>query len=98
RKIAGSARWPVADLLILVALVLTIAGTLSIARWLERGTSSPIAHLGGVAALIGGAIAVASIAIEMYAFKQEARAFVGNTGPDQVGAFWATNAVDRINT
>jgi len=98
RRTAASERFRIADLLILVALLLVIAGFVAVARGLSRGRGATLARMGGDAALVGGAIAIASIALDMYGLKQAAETFAKAAPADRVGAFWATNAVDRINT
>jgi hypothetical protein len=90
-RIAVSDRFRIADFLIIIALLLTMAGFVAVARALSGGRGAMLARLGADAALVGGAIAIASIALDLYAFKQAAPA-------DRVGAFWATNAIDKINT
>lgn len=98
RRIAGSDRFWIADVLITLALLLTIAGFVAVARALSGGRGATLARFGGDAALVGGAIAIGSVALDMYGLKQAAKNFARAARADQVGAFWATNAIDRINT
>jgi hypothetical protein len=98
RNIADSDTWRIADAILVVALVLTIAGTVAIARSLEGGHDGGLARYGSMAAVLGGAIAIAQIGIETFAFKQAAVVVQHAQPQDIVGAFWATNAIDKLNT
>lgn len=98
RKIANSDRYRISDVIILLALMLTVAGIVAVSRSLGSGRGGALAQYGRVAALVGGSIAVAEIGLETYGFKQAAATFATARPGDQVGSFWATNAVDHINT
>jgi Domain of unknown function (DUF4386) len=98
RRIAGSGRFQAADLLIFVALLMTVVGFVAVAQALSAERGQGLARLGGHAALVGGAIAIASISLDLYALKQSAEIFASAAANDRAGAFWATNAIDHINT
>jgi hypothetical protein len=97
-RIAGSDLYQVADVVIIAALLLTVAAFVAVARASSSGRGATLARLGSDAAIIGGAIAIASISLDMYALKQSAENFANAAAADRVGAFWATNAIDNINT
>lgn len=93
RKVADSDMYTVANLIIIVALILTAAGFVAIASTFT-GT---LAQYGGMAAGVGAAIALAQTGIETFGVKQAALAMSTASDADRSGAFWATNAADRIN-
>jgi hypothetical protein len=96
--VAASDRFVVADLVILAAVLLVTAGLVAIARSEGSAAGHDLAHYGRLAALLGGAVALAQIGLETYGFRQSAEAFAdAPEGANQVGAFWATNAVDHVN-
>src|SRR4051794_39780400 len=74
-----------------VGAIIAVAGNLLHPR-------QATARFARVAVAVGAAIALAQLAVETFAFKQAARAFVAAEQVDQVGAFWAANAIDKINT
>lgn len=97
RQVAVSDRFLVADLLILLALFLFVAGLAAVARSLGHGPGSTAAWYARIAVLVGGTMAIAQTALELAAFKPAAENFASIDDQNQVGAFWATNAIDRIN-
>ena len=98
RKVADSGVWKADHLILVVALVLTVAGTVAIARSLHDGAGDTLARYGLLATVVGGAIALANIGLDGYAYRVAAENFAAANSQDQVGAFWATNAVDHIST
>jgi hypothetical protein len=98
RNIADSGVWKADHLLLVVALVLTVAGTVAIARSLHDGAGDTLARYGLLATVVGGAIALANISVDGYAARIAAENFAGASAQDQVGAFWASNAIDHIST
>jgi uncharacterized protein DUF4386 len=98
RKIADSGIWRTADLILVVAILLTAAGFVAIAHSVEGGGSDALARYGRLAAIVGGAVAVAELGIDTFALKVQAEVFAGAARQDVVGSFWATNAVDHLNT
>jgi uncharacterized membrane protein YidH (DUF202 family) len=98
RKIAHSDRFAIAGLIILVAVVLVSAAFVGLSRRSPSTRTAELAQYARVAAVIGGALAVLQTAVELYAYRQEARAFDAAHPPNVVSAFWATNALDRINS
>jgi hypothetical protein len=95
RKIAVSDRYVVSDYILIVALILVTGGFVAVAR---RSGDSPWAEYGRLAALVGGAIAIAEIGLEMFAFKHQTEVFARATPEDLNGSFWAANALDHVNT
>ncbi len=99
RRIATNNAWVPADLLILAALVLSVAGIVAVARSLRGGgANESLADWARLGAVAGGAIAIAQTGVDAFALRQAARAFAGAADPDVVGAFWATNAIDKLST
>ena len=97
-KIADNGVWKADHLILVVALVLTVGGTIAIARSLHDGPGDTYARYGLLATAVGGAIALANIGIDGYSARIAAENFVGANAQDQVGAFWAANAIDHIST
>ena len=98
-KIAGSeACFPHCRLVLIPALILVVAGMVAIARSLHSGRGSVLSDYGRLAAIVGGTIAIAQLGVETYAFRQQAVIFVGADSAGQRGAFWATRAIDHLNT
>ena len=98
RSIAASDRFRVADFILLAALILLIAGMTTFSRSLRAGRGAAFSEYGRLATLVGGTIAIAQFGVETYGLKQQAAAFAGAGDTDLQGAFWATNAVERLNT
>jgi len=98
RRMAGSKLLISADLVLLVALALVVAGAVAIAASLEEGRSSGLARLGRLAATVGGAIAIGELGVETFGLIQSAKIFASAPRIDEAGAFWATSAVDHLNT
>jgi hypothetical protein len=94
QRIAGSGWYLASDLLVLVAILLLIAGLAD----LSTRMSGSLAAYGRLAVIVGGTIAVSEITIDLSGLRQHARTFVAATPSDHVGAFWATNAIDGINS
>ena len=97
RRMAASGVWRVSGIVILVALVLLIAGLSSVATSIEASRWGVLARYGRMAAMVGGAIALVANSLDMFAFKEEALNFAHAAAPDRNAAFWATNAIDKIN-
>ena len=98
RSIASSDRFRIADFVLVAALILLVAGTTTFARSLHSDGGVVLSEYGRLATLVGGTIAIAQFGVETYGLKQQAAAFAGAEAADMQGAFWATNAVDRLNT
>lgn len=98
RRMAGSKLLISADLVLLVALALVVAGVVAIAASLEEDRSGGLARLGRLAATVGGAIALAELGVETFGLIQSAKIFASAPRIDEAGAFWATSAVDHLNT
>jgi hypothetical protein len=96
--IADSGIWVADHLVLVVALILTIAGVVAIARSLEGGDGDTLARYGSLATVIGGAVALAQASLDGYAMRAAAEAFVHASDQDRVGAFWAANAIDKLGT
>ena len=93
-----SDRLLLADLVLIVATLLIAAGLLETARLLSLSRPTLAARLGAVVVASGGAIAIVQYVVEGYALRQAAHIFAISDFRNRVGAFWATSAVDRINT
>jgi hypothetical protein len=87
-----------ADLLLILATLLITAGLLELARALSRRHASALARIGGAAVAIGGGIAVVQYVVEAYGLRQGAHLFAIVDYRNQMGAFWATSAVDWVNS
>lgn len=98
RELADSGIWKVDHLLLVVALLLTTAGTVAIARSLEGRDGDALAQYGRIATVVGGAISLAAIGLDAYAYRVAAENFVGAIPQDQVASFWAVNAIDHVST
>src|SRR3954470_11925309 len=96
RKLADSGLWRVADGLVLLAIVLVIAGAAAVAVSIEASRWGVLARYGRMAAVVGGAIALAATSLDMFAFKEEALNFATANDQDRNAAFWATNAIDKV--
>lgn len=95
RQIAGSSAFAVADVILLFALMILVAGLTGLVSDVRESSSS--ARLGYLAALGGGVIAVAQTGVELYGYRQQAKVFVDIVGARQDGAYWATGAIDGMN-
>jgi hypothetical protein len=96
RHIANSTRWAASDVIILLALLLVTAAFVGIARTITNGQSE-LGNYGRMTSLVGGAIALTNVGIELYAYRQQAKAFSGANATNIVSAFWATNALDHVS-
>ena len=98
RNIADSGIWKLDHLILVVALILTTAGSVAIARSLHGGADDALARYGLLATVVGGAIALTNIALDSYAYRTAAENFAEAIPQDRIGAFWAANAIDHIST
>jgi len=96
RKIAHSDRYAIAAVVILVALLLVTAAFVGISRR-ERARPDDLLEYARVAAIVGGAIALVQIGVELYGYRQAARSFASANTDNVVPAFWATNALDHTS-
>lgn len=97
RHIANSTRFEVAGVIVLFALLIVTGAFVGIARAYANGYQhSEASNYGRLASVVGGAIAMAYGGIELYAYRQQARAFDGANSTNVVSAFWATNALDHL--
>ena len=98
RKIADSGRFTVSGVVILLAVLLVTAAFVGISRaWL--GTrAGELASYGRLAAVVGGTLAILQAGVALYGYKQQAQAFADANTTNVVSAFWATNAVDHVNS
>lgn len=92
-RIAHSALFVAADLVLLPALLLLTIGLVGLARR-TPGTAGAVAR---VCAIVGGGIALTQTGIELQAVRQQARILAAAPSGDRPGAFWSTNALDRLN-
>ena len=98
RDVARSDALVPANLLLIVALLLATVGVMTIAWTLLGGPGRDLARIGSAAALAGGLLGVLQFGVENYAYRQLARAFASADAADRRGAFWATSAVDHVNS
>jgi hypothetical protein len=99
RQVAAADRLVVADLALIAGVLVMTAGLVEGARIVRSRGAQLLGPLGGAAALVGGAIAVLQCAVDAYAFRQAAIIFASAAdNKNRVGAFYATAAVDRVNT
>lgn len=97
RQMAQSTRMPTADIVLLGAFLLMTVGLVALVDGLSG--DSPMKQAGRLAALLGGSIAITQVCVESYALHQEARGFASiPSGGNNVAPFWATNAIDHINS
>jgi hypothetical protein len=94
-KVANSTRFAVAGVIVLVAAMLVTAALVGISR---TDRTSDLAYYGRLASVIGGSIAILQAGLELYGYRQQARAFDGANSLNVVSAFWATNALDHAST
>ena len=97
KAVAASDRLTAANLVLVVAFLVATAGIYAVASTMRGGAGNDAAHLGGAVVTIGGAIALAQMGVEAYAYRQLAKTFVSADDTNRPGAFWATNAVDHLN-
>lgn len=95
-RIANSSRFAAAGVVVLVAVVLVTAAFVGLTRSLTT-RDSELALYGRLATVIGGALAILQVGLELYGYRQQARAFDGANSNNAVSAFWATNALDHIS-
>jgi hypothetical protein len=87
RIIAQTSGWPLIHLGIIAALLLLAGSLLAISRSIDRGRSRAIAEFGLLAAVVGITIMAADIAIDGYATRPLARAWLDATPAEQRVAF-----------
>lgn len=97
-KVAGSDRFALAAVIVLAALILVTAAFVGISRRLAGNARSELLDYARVAAIVGGAIGLMQTAVELYGYRQQAKAFDGANSHNVVSAFWATNALDHVNS
>ncbi len=95
RKIAHSTRFEVAAMIVLFAVLIVTAALVGITRADRDG--GDLAHYARLAVVAGGAMGVLQTGVEIFGYRQEARAFAGANDNNVVSAFWATNALDHVN-
>jgi hypothetical protein len=95
RKIADSSLFPVADVILIVGVALVLAGLVGLARMLG---DDAIAYNGRIAVVVGGALTIAQLGVELYGVRQQARIFADAGATDRPGAFWSTNAIDQVSS
>jgi len=98
QRFAHSSSLRSADLILIVALILLTVAAVGIARSLEGNDLEVFARLGALFGVVGGTIAIAQFGLESYAYRLQAQVFEGARPADLRGAFWATNAVDHVNS
>lgn len=94
-RIANSTRFAVSGVIVLVAVVLVTAAFVGLTR--VRGAGE-LSFYGRVAAVAGGGLAVLQVGVELYGYRQQAKAFDGANSQNVVSAFWSANALDHISS
>jgi hypothetical protein len=97
RELADSTRYAVSGFVILAAVILVTAALAGFTRTWRGTPHAELAYYGQLAAVIGGTIAIAQTGLGVYAYRQAAMDFAGSDDRNVVSAFWATNALDRLN-
>ena len=95
RKIADSTMFAVADVILIVAIALVVAGLVGVAQALGSDAAARNARL---AVVVGGTVAIAQLGIELFGVRQQANIFADASDSDRLGAFWATNALDHVSS
>ncbi len=98
RRIADSGRFAAAGLIVLVALVLVVAAFAALTRARHLRGQRALCDYARLATGVGGAVAIAQAGLQLYAYRQQARAFAGANSHNIVSAFWATNALDHLSS
>src|SRR3954469_8882015 len=98
RAIAKSDLLAPSGLVLLVAFLLTTAGIYAVASTMRGTAGDDAAWMGRAAVAAGGTIAVTQVCVETFALRQLAKLFASSDGQNQQGAFWATSAVDKVNS
>jgi hypothetical protein len=96
-KIAGSTRFAAAGVIVLAATLIVTAAFVGLTRR-SSASGTEIALYARLAAVVGGAIAILQTGLELYGYRQQAKAFDGANAHNIVSAFWATNALDHISS
>lgn len=94
--IAANDAWVAIHLAILVALLLVIGGLVGLARLLDDGDGGPLARTGIAAALVGGALATVSTAVDGFAMKPLALDWVAASTPDAAAVLGLAGAVQVV--
>ena len=97
RELADSTRYAVSGFIILAATILVTAALVGFTRTWRGTPHAELAYYGQLAAVIGGTIAMAQAGLGVYAYRQAAMDFAGSDDRNIVSAFWATNALDKLN-
>jgi len=98
KAVAGSDSLMPANLVLIAAFLVATAGIVAIASTMRGGAGNDAALLGSAAVTIGGAIALAQIGVEGFAYRQLAKTFASADDTNRPGAFWATASADHINS
>lgn len=101
RMIAGSITWPVATLLIGIALVGLVIGLVPICRSARRETTAGRAAMldaAGWALLVGGTIGVAQQGVDGVGLPRQAAAFAAVDPEWNAFPYWSTDAVAAVNS
>lgn len=101
RMIAGSIAWPVATLLIGIALVTLVIGLVPICRSARPGTTAGRAaalDAAGWALVVGGTIGVAQQGVDGVGLPRQAAAFTTVEPEWNAFPYWSADAVAAINS
>ena len=97
QAIAGNGAWVAIHLAIIVAILLVIGGLVGLAEEMTGTPGEPLARLGLVAAVLGGAVVTVSSAIDGFVMKALSDASVRATGTDGALALRISVAVKGVD-
>ena len=91
RKVADSGIWQVDHLMLVVGLILSILGVVTIARTMRGGVADGLARHGRTAVYVGGSVALVSIGMDAFTTREVAERYVAAGPADQ--ATWLNIAL-----
>jgi len=95
RTVADSAIWVGLHAAILVAVLLLIGGLIGFSASLADGPAAPLARLGAVAAVLGGALVSVSTSIDGFAMRPMAVAWASAPAPEAADIVRVARGVDQ---
>ncbi|MDQ6710110.1 MAG: hypothetical protein M3Z11_06090 [Candidatus Dormibacteraeota bacterium] len=95
RAVADSAMWVGIHAAILVAVLLVIGGLIGFSAALADGPAAPLARLGAVAAVLGGALVSVSTSIDGFAMRPMAVAWASAPAPQAADIVRVARGVDQ---
>jgi hypothetical protein len=97
QAIAGNGAWVAIHLAIIIAILLVIGGLVGLSEEMTATPGEPLARLGIVAAVLGGAVVTVSSAIDGFVMKVLSVASVNATGADGALALRISVAVKEVD-